>query len=395
MLDVIFASAIRYSASFFSLLTSLLLANALGAEEFGIISFIIFSCTAFSAICSFSIQRTILITYAKKREPIISGVFCNYLIIIFISSVVSFFCAKFKYDITISLSCAMLVAGLQWQLFSSSLVSINDDYTIKKNQIFFFISRFSCFIFLYLSSITLNDFKVYLLIYSFFVFLPFILEFKIVYAKYMCEKIRCNLGIIKEMKQAKWMHVDTIFSQFIIFSSSFVFSRYGEADELGVYNLSQQIVTSSLLIVSVFQVYVSRLIKDNVSRDNVFSVIRKISYLVVMYSFIMMILSFALYKYYYLIGVGFQSIYIYVALMSFAGLFSIFNKIMIPIFTRLSMTRFVSITTVFSGTLGLFSAFLLISLYGGWGAALSFVLGYFISFVVFSFKLIGIYKYEK
>ncbi|WP_411019967.1 hypothetical protein, partial [Salmonella sp. ZJHZ21_0168] len=83
-------------------------------------------------------------------------------------------------------------------------------------------------------------------------------------------------SIVKEIKQSKWMHLDTVFSQLIIFSSSFVFSMEGDIGELGVYNLSQQIVTSSLLIISVLQVYINRLIKDNIDKEIIESILKKI-----------------------------------------------------------------------------------------------------------------------
>ncbi|EGR2323353.1 hypothetical protein D0267_11655 [Vibrio alginolyticus] len=81
--------------------------------------------------------------------------------------------------------------------------------------------------------------------------------------------------------------------------------------------------------------------------------------------------------------------------MSLAGLFSIASKIMIPILIKLSMTRFVSLTTIVGGSLGLMSSFPLVSQYEGQGAAISFVLGYLTSFLLFSYRIVGIYKHEK
>lgn len=105
MLDVLIASVVRYSASFFSLLTSLFLANSLGAKEFGAISLIIFLCTAFSAIFSFSIQRTVLITYSLKNSNIVGSVFSNYIFILVCSSFLAFFLALIKYNFMIAISC--------------------------------------------------------------------------------------------------------------------------------------------------------------------------------------------------------------------------------------------------------------------------------------------------
>lgn len=395
MLDVLIASVVRYSASFFSLLTSLFLANSLGAKEFGAISLIIFLCTAFSAIFSFSIQRTVLITYSLKNSNIVGSVFSNYIFILVCSSFLAFFLSLIKYNFMIAISCSMLVGGLQWQLFSSSLVSINDLYSIKKNQFFFFISRLFSFVFICISSVFFSDPEIFLLIYAFFILLPFILECVLVYSKYTKYMINYDFSIVKEIKQSKWMHLDTVFSQLIIFSSSFVFSMEGDIGELGVYNLSQQIVTSSLLIISVLQVYINRLIKDNIDKEIIDSILKKIIIFLSLYAVIMITLTLFLYKYYYLIGDEFINLYIYIGIMSLAGLFSIASKIMIPILIKLSMTRFVSLTTIVGGSLGLMSSFPLVSQYEGQGAAISFVLGYLTSFLLFSYRIVGIYKHEK
>lgn len=397
MTDLFFAVFIRYGSSFFSLLTSLYIARELGAENFGSFSLLIFICTAGASVLSFSVQRTVLMFITREVDKNLQEVFSAYFSIAIVSAVLSFIISLFYTDLLLAMIISITVAGIQWQLFSSSLAVVNENYLIKKNQFFFFVGRASCLLLAYIFSFFYSSYYVYLLIFSICLALPLFLEVLLVYKKYLLSFELNTHYIADKIKKSKWMHLDTIFSQLIIFSSSFVLSQANSqpAERLGMYNLSQQIVISSLIVVSVFQIYISRIIKDKIDKRNLNLVIARFFQFSFGYFFLLMLVSTFFYFNYEIIGTEFKQLYFYVFFMSFAGVFSLGSKVMLPVFMRLGETKFISMTTMFSGSLSLLLSFFLINLYGSYGAVASFCLGYFISFVFFLYKFLGVLKYER
>ncbi|WP_133152974.1 hypothetical protein [Vibrio breoganii] len=188
------------------------------------------------------------------------------------------------------------------------------------------------------------------------------------------------------------MHLDTSFAQLIIFSASFVFATMASSTDIGVFNLSQQIVTSSLVIVSVFQVYVGRMINDAVTSEKIKSIIKISSAFSGGYIILMTFVSIFVAKYYMYVGNEFSSLYIYIFIMSFAGVFSIFNKSFIPILIKEKQTKYISLSTMFSGGICTLISFFMISNLGAMGASISFIFGYIVSFCFFSVRLFGLYR---
>ncbi|WP_133146607.1 hypothetical protein, partial [Shewanella sp. 10N.286.51.B7] len=174
MIDLIIAAIIRYGSSFLSLLTSLYIAKELGAADFGKFSLTIFICTAVASISSFSIQRTVLMFTRGDGPENVGRIFATYLSVLVLSSLLTFFFSFLFYEFYISLLIAVTVAGIQWQLFSSSLVIVNSMYSIRKNQTFFFIGRAVCLISVYLFSIDDSTYISYLSIMAFCLLLPLI-----------------------------------------------------------------------------------------------------------------------------------------------------------------------------------------------------------------------------
>ncbi|MEH6731297.1 MAG: hypothetical protein V7726_12035 [Pseudoalteromonas distincta] len=396
MHDLIFAVFIRYGSSFFSLLTSLYVARQLGAEGFGKFSLIIFICTAVASILSFSIQRTVLMFTSKSVEVNVKEIFSVYFFVIIVSASLSFGISLFYTNILLSLIISIIVVGIQWQFFSSALAVLNESYSIKKNQFFFFIGRGVGLLFIYLLSFFYNNYETYLLIMALCLILPLLLEITIVYKKCLYSYELKSKYLLEKIKKSGWMHLDTIFSQLIIFSSSFYLSQASSqhTESLGMYNLSQQIVISSLIVVSVFQIYISRIIKKRLDRDSLKLVITRFFQFSLAYIILLTLVSIFFYFNYGLIGIEFRELYLYIFFMSFAGVFSLGSKVMLPVFVRLRETKFVSITTVFSGSLSLVSSIYLINSYGPYGAVASFCIGYCISFVFFLYKFLGVLKDE-
>ncbi|MBA6409123.1 hypothetical protein H4J63_07160 [Pseudoalteromonas sp. 5Ae-yellow] len=397
MTDLFFAVFIRYGSSFFSLLTSLYIARQLGAEDFGNFSLLIFICTAGASVLSLSVQRTVLMFISNEVEKNVQDVFSAYFTVAIVSAVLSFIISLFYTDFLLAIIISISVAGIQWQLFSSSLAVVNENYLIKKNQLFFFVGRASCLLSAYVFSFFYSSYYVYLLIFSICLVVPLFLEVLLVYKKYLLS-FELNMHYITDkIKKSKWMHLDTIFSQLIIFSSSFVLSQANSqpTESLGMYNLSQQIVISSLIVVSVFQIYISRIIKDKIDKRSLNLVVVRFFQFSFGYFFLLILVSTFFYFNYEIIGAEFKQLYFYVFCMSFAGVFSLGSKVMLPVFMRLGETKFISITTMFSGSLSLLLSFYLINSYGAYGAVASFCLGYFISFIFFLYKFLGVLKYER